>query len=65
MWACAEYAVPPAYLQSAEKEIQDNVKRMQAHPSIVLWAGNNEDEHDMSQGQVEWGMCTVVSGSIV
>ena len=45
--ACNKYAVPPAYLASAAKEIQDNVKRMQPHPSIVLWAGNNEDEKDM------------------
>eukprot|EP00041_Stephanoeca_diplocostata_P022641 m.542306 g.542306 ORF g.542306 m.542306 type:complete len:1018 (+) comp22116_c1_seq1:202-3255(+) len=51
MWACAQYAVPPAYLQSAAKEVRDNVKRMQAQPSIVLWAGNNEDEKDLSQGQ--------------
>jgi hypothetical protein len=28
MWACNTYAVPPEYLSSAAKEIQDNVKRM-------------------------------------
>ena len=33
-------------MESAAKEVQDNVRRMQPHPSIVLWAGNNEDEKD-------------------
>lgn len=47
MWACADYAVPPEYLASAAKEVQDNVRRLQAHPSIAIWAGNNEDEKDM------------------
>lgn len=47
MFACATYAAPDWFLQSAAKEIRDNVKRMQPHPSIALWAGNNEDERDM------------------
>ena len=42
MFACADYAAPPSFLKSAAKEIRDNVLRMQAHPSIALWAGNNE-----------------------
>ena len=36
MWACAQYAVTPEYLASAAKEVQDNVRRMQSHPSIAL-----------------------------
>ena len=47
MWACAKYAVAPRYLASAAQEIRDNVRRMQAHPSIALWAGNNENERDL------------------
>tara|TARA_B110000208_G_scaffold175619_1_gene221343 strand:- start:558 stop:3725 length:3168 start_codon:yes stop_codon:yes gene_type:complete len=46
MWACDSYAVPPSYLASAAKEVRDNVRRMQPHPSIAIWAGNNEDERD-------------------
>lgn len=46
MWACAMYPAGAAFLQSAAKEVQDNVRRLQAHPSIALWAGNNEDETD-------------------
>eukprot|EP01006_Ploeotia_vitrea_P029675 TRINITY_DN62168_c0_g1_i2.p1 TRINITY_DN62168_c0_g1~~TRINITY_DN62168_c0_g1_i2.p1 ORF type:complete len:648 (-),score=52.45 TRINITY_DN62168_c0_g1_i2:107-2050(-) len=44
MWACNDYAVPPDYLQSAAKEVSDNVKRVQHHPAIAIWAGNNENE---------------------
>lgn len=40
-------AIPDSFLQSAAKEVQDNVRRLQFHPSIAIWAGNNEDEHDM------------------
>eukprot|EP00750_Incisomonas_marina_P005964 INCI14258.2.p1 GENE.INCI14258.2~~INCI14258.2.p1 ORF type:complete len:545 (-),score=88.70 INCI14258.2:874-2508(-) len=47
MFACADYAAPPEFLASAAKEIRDNVLRLQSHPSIALWAGNNEDERDM------------------
>jgi beta-galactosidase/beta-glucuronidase len=36
MWACAQYAITPDYLASAAKEVQDNVRRMQSHPSIAL-----------------------------
>ena len=48
-FACADYPALPAFLASAAKEIRDNVLRLQAHPSIALWAGNNEDERDMSK----------------
>lgn len=34
------------------KEIRDNVLRLQSHPSIALWAGNNEDERDMKNAPV-------------
>jgi hypothetical protein len=37
-----QYAVTPAYLASAAKEVQDNVRRMQPHPSIALWAGEKK-----------------------
>ena len=36
MFACAQYAVPPAFLASSAKEIADNVKRLQSHPSIAM-----------------------------
>jgi beta-mannosidase len=32
------------YLNSIRHELNDNIKRMRNHPSIVLWCGNNETE---------------------
>jgi beta-mannosidase len=43
MFACANYPANPDYLQSVELEARQNVQRLRHHPSIVIWAGNNED----------------------
>ena len=45
MFACADYAVPDAFLKSVAKEVVDQTRRLQRRPSIVLWAGNNENEN--------------------
>lgn len=44
MFACAMYPVNPSFLASVEVEITQNVRRLQRHPSILVWAGNNENE---------------------
>jgi hypothetical protein len=38
-------------LISTKKEVIDNIKRLQTHPSITIWAGNNENEQDLPQSQ--------------
>ncbi|OAA47912.1 beta-mannosidase [Metarhizium rileyi] len=43
MFACGNYPAHSSYLKSVEREARDNVKRLRHHPSIVIWAGNNED----------------------
>ncbi|KAF2192876.1 glycoside hydrolase family 2 protein [Zopfia rhizophila CBS 207.26] len=43
MFACASYPTYPAYLKSVEEEARQNVRRLRNHPSIIIWAGNNED----------------------
>lgn len=43
MFACANYPAYPSYLASVELEARQNVRRLRHHPSIVVWAGNNED----------------------
>lgn len=44
MFACALYPVDDAFLQSVRSEVEQQIQRLQHHPSIVLWAGNNENE---------------------
>ncbi|KAF5688153.1 beta-mannosidase [Fusarium denticulatum] len=43
MFACGNYPAWPDLLKSIDREARANIKRLRHHPSIVLWAGNNED----------------------
>jgi beta-mannosidase len=43
MFACASYPTYPEYLASVEKEAKQSVRQLRNHPSLVIWAGNNED----------------------
>jgi beta-mannosidase len=38
------YPVDDAFITNVRTEILYQVQRLQSHPSIVLWAGNNENE---------------------
>lgn len=38
-----------AFLGNVHDEVTHQVKRLQSHPSIVLWAGNNENEAAVAQ----------------
>lgn len=44
MFSDAEYQVNPAFKAAVVKEMHDNARRMQPHPCIALYAGNNEIE---------------------
>lgn len=44
MFACALYPTEPQFLSSVPIEIRQQIRRLQHHPSIALWAGNNENE---------------------
>lgn len=44
MFACALYPVEDDFLASVRMEVEQQVQRLQYHPSIILWAGNNENE---------------------
>ncbi len=44
MFACGEYSEEDFFIASIEREVEENVKRLRNHPSIVLWCGNNENE---------------------
>lgn len=49
MFACAMYPVFPEFKASVQTEIEQNIRRIQHHPSILLWAGNNENEAALIQ----------------
>ena len=44
MFACATYPGDDNFLGSVDAEVKTQVKRLQHHPSIAIWAGNNENE---------------------
>jgi beta-mannosidase len=43
MFGCGNYPAFPEILSSIRQEAEENVKLLRHHPSIVIWAGNNED----------------------
>jgi beta-mannosidase len=44
MFACSMYPADPATLASVREEVRHQVRRLQHHASLALWAGNNENE---------------------
>ena len=42
MFACTMYPSDKQFLSNVITEVNDNVKRLRSHPSIVHWCGNNE-----------------------
>jgi beta-mannosidase len=43
------YPVDEPFLTNVHNEVIYQVKRLQSHPSIVLWSGNNENEALIAQ----------------
>ncbi|KAG9054091.1 hypothetical protein FS842_006210 [Serendipita sp. 407] len=43
MFGCGQYPAYDEFLERVSAEVEANVKRLRHHPSIVIWAGNNED----------------------
>jgi hypothetical protein len=44
MYACSMYPATPFYLHEATEEARQQVLRINSHPSVVIWGGNNENE---------------------
>ncbi|EAR08444.1 beta-mannosidase [Reinekea blandensis] len=42
MFACSLYPSTPEFLEDVTEELNDQVRRLQHHPSIALWCGDNE-----------------------
>ncbi|WP_396218251.1 glycosyl hydrolase 2 galactose-binding domain-containing protein [Flavobacterium sp.] len=51
MFACAMYPGDEQFVENIKQEVIDNVNRLQNHPSIALWCGNNEND----EGWHNWG----------
>jgi beta-mannosidase len=51
MFAGSMYPANPEFLENVRHEAIDNVKRLRNHPSLVIWAGNNE----IDAGWHNWG----------
>ncbi|KAJ6599110.1 glycoside hydrolase family 2 protein [Mycena vulgaris] len=43
MFGCGQYPAYQSFLDSVKTEAEQNVKRLRHHPSVVIFAGNNED----------------------
>lgn len=43
LFGCGNYPAYPEFLALVKREAEENVKLLRHHPSIVIWAGNNED----------------------
>ncbi len=44
MFACASYPEHNEFIKNIKEEVHQNVLRLQSHPSIAIWCGNNENE---------------------
>lgn len=44
MFACAMYPADDVFLLNVVDEVKTQVKRLQRHPSLAMWAANNENE---------------------
>ncbi|KAL6309741.1 glycoside hydrolase family 2 protein [Sparassis latifolia] len=43
MFGCGQYPAYGSFTKSVQLEVEQNVKRLRHHPSVVIFAGNNED----------------------
>ena len=42
LFACAAYPEIPEMFEEVEAEVDENVRRLASHPSLVIWNGGNE-----------------------
>jgi len=51
MFACSMYPGDDKFVANVKQEVIDQVDRLQNHPSLALWCGNNEND----EGWHNWG----------
>ncbi|KIY03430.1 uncharacterized protein Z520_00121 [Fonsecaea multimorphosa CBS 102226] len=53
-FACASYPTYPSFLAQVEEEARFNIRRLRSHPSLAIWAGNNEDYQIQEKHNLEY-----------
>jgi beta-mannosidase len=48
MFATSMVPPDPALLQSVDREVRHQVRRLGHHPCLVLWSANNENEEALT-----------------
>lgn len=51
MFACGAYPEHEEIIETIKEELSQNIYRLQHHPSIAIWCGNNENEWGWYQGK--------------
>ncbi|KAI0383480.1 glycoside hydrolase family 2 protein [Hypomontagnella monticulosa] len=54
MFGCGNYPAWPELLDSIKREAEENIKLLRHHPSIVIFAGNNEDYQYAESVNLTW-----------
>jgi beta-mannosidase len=54
LFACGQYPCHLEFRENVEREAKTQVKRLRHHPSIVLFAGNNEDYQIAELVPLDW-----------
>lgn len=55
VFACGAYPISPEFfLHNIRAEVAENVARLNRHPSVALWAGNNEGEGYLTDVRNTW-----------
>lgn len=54
MFGCGNYPAWPELLESIRREAEENVRLLRHHPSIVIYAGNNEDYQVAESYNLTW-----------
>ncbi len=49
MFACSMYPATDDFLTGVAVEIRQQIRRLSRHPSVLIWAGNNENEVALRQ----------------
>ncbi len=52
MFACGAYPEHEEIIENIKEEVSQNIYRLQHHPSIAIWCGNNENEWGWYQDQI-------------